>query len=73
VGPATSSPRSEDPANSSEDPDVDSAEDPRVEVVEPAQVTSPAVTPTDDSASSSQLDGKDGLSGTSSRSGSSNE
>jgi len=79
VGPATSSPRSDDPANSSEDPDVDSAEDPRVEVVEPAQVTSPAVTPTDDSASSSQLDGKDGLtdnsglSGTSGRSGSSNE
>jgi hypothetical protein len=86
LGPATSSPRStkpagldpDDPANSGEDPDSG------VEVVEPAQVTSPVVAPTDDSASSSprssgQLDGKNGLSdtsglsGTSGRSGSSNE
>ncbi|MFE4544808.1 hypothetical protein [Arthrobacter sp. NPDC056727] len=93
LGPATSSPRStksadpvptgaapDDPANSSKDPDVDYG----VEIVEPAQVTSPAVKPTDDSTSSSptssgRLGGKDGLSensglsGTSGRSGSSNE
>ncbi|MFE4836858.1 hypothetical protein ACFRAU_19535 [Arthrobacter sp. NPDC056691] len=86
LNPATSSPHStkaaepapDDPANSSEDPDVTS-DDSGVEVVEPAQVTSPAAEPTDDSTSSSQLDGKgglsgtNGLSGTSGRSGSSNE
>lgn len=88
LNPATSSPLStkaaepaqtglapDDPANSSEDPDV-SSDDPGVEVVEPAQVTSPAVAPTDDSTSSSELDGKgglstnNGLSGTSGLSGS---
>jgi hypothetical protein len=94
LGPATSSPLSttpaqtglapDDPANSSEDPVV-SSDDPGVEIVEPAQVTSPAVAPTDNSTSSSELDGKggltgtnglsgpDGLSGISGRSGSSNE
>lgn len=71
---------------------VPSSEDPGVELVEPGQVTSPAVEPGDDSTSSSstsssstssnstssgQPDGKSGLnsglSGTSGRSGSSNE
>lgn len=55
LDPATSAPRSTEEAG--------------VELVEPDQVTSPAVEPTDDSTSPSQLGGKDGLSGTS-RSGS---
>ena len=71
--PRTSSPALKsaplDSAPSNEIPD----EETDVELVEPRQVTSPAVEPTDDSTSSSQLDGKDGLSGTSRRSGSSNE
>jgi hypothetical protein len=58
-----------DPDTTTENPDEESG----VELVEPRQVTSPAVESTDDSTSSSQLDGKDGLSGTSRRSGSSNE
>jgi hypothetical protein len=64
-----------DPAPATEAPDAteNTDEEAGVELVEPRQVTSPAVEPTDDSTSSSQLDGKDGLSGTSSRSGSSNE
>ncbi|WP_395398495.1 hypothetical protein ACHMXB_11740 [Arthrobacter sp. UC242_113] len=48
------------------------AEEPGVEFVEPAQVTSPAPAPTDDSVSSSQLDDKGGLSSNNGRSGSSN-
>ncbi|MDQ1059817.1 hypothetical protein QFZ23_003718 [Arthrobacter globiformis] len=76
--PARTGPAPDDPADSSEDPDV-SSNDSGVELVEPAQVTSPAVEPTDNSTSSSQLDGKggltgnNGLSGTNGRSGSSNE
>ena len=78
AGPAQTGPAPDDPDNSS---DV-SSDDPGVELVEPAQVTSPAVAPTDDSTSSSELDGKGGLSGNnglsgtsglSGRSGSSNE
>jgi hypothetical protein len=68
--PARTGPAPDDPANSSEDPDV-SSEDPGVELVEPAQVTSPAVEPTDDSTSSSELDGQGGLSGNSDLSGTS--
>lgn len=76
--PAQTGPAPDDPANSSEDPVV-SSDDPGVELVEPAQVTSPAVEPSDNPTSSSQLDGKgglsgnNGLSGTSGRSGSSND
>jgi hypothetical protein len=70
--PAQTGPAPDDPDNSSEDPAV-SSDDPGVELVEPGQVTSPAVEPTDNSTSSSELDGESGLSGTSGRSGSSNE
>ncbi|PNH85484.1 hypothetical protein [Arthrobacter sp. AFG20] len=49
-----------------------STEESGVEFVEPAQVTSPAPAPTDDSTSSSQLDDKGGLSSNNGRSGSSN-
>ena len=86
LDPATSSPRSIKPTDPAEtgvapedpDPDVDSSEVTGVELVEPGQVTSPAVEPTDGSTSSSstspgQPDGNSGLSGTSGRSGSSNE
>ncbi|RAM35884.1 hypothetical protein [Arthrobacter globiformis] len=48
------------------------AAEPGVEFVEPAQVTSPAPAPTDDLASSSQLEDKGGLSSNNGRSGSSN-
>ena len=48
------------------------AEESSVEFVEPAQVTSPAPAPTDDSTSSSQPDGKSGLSSNNGRSGGSN-
>lgn len=87
LNPATSSPLStkpakpapDDTANSGENPDV-SSDDPGVELVEPGQVTSPAVAPTDDSTSSSQLGDKGGLSGSNSglsgnsgRSGSNND
>lgn len=62
-------------AQAPEDPSADSSgstEESGVEFVEPAQVTSPAPAPTDDSTSSSQLDDKGGLSSTNGRSGSSN-
>jgi hypothetical protein len=62
-------------AQAPEDPSADSSgstEESSVEFVEPAQVTSPAPAPTDDSTSSSQLDDKGGLSSNNGRSGSSN-
>ncbi|MGN7253353.1 hypothetical protein [Arthrobacter sp. SAFR-014] len=67
--PSPTAPASDDPSSDSSD---ESGDESGVEFVQPAQVTSPAPTPIDDSTSSSQLEDQGGLSSNDGRSGSSN-
>ena len=75
LSPATdpaAAPKTTSPALKSAPLNDATTEESGVEYVEPAQVTSPAPAPTDNSTSTSQLDDKGGLSSNNGRSGSSN-